>query len=85
MKALESQVGSGLILSARRALLCMVAGAAAGVVTSVLRTFELGPVVAWCVAASSALAWVWLIGWHQVAEGTERLAEEESRSHSTDL
>jgi uncharacterized membrane protein len=46
---------------------------------------ELDPIVAWCVAASSALAWVWLIGWHQDAEGTERLAEEESRSHSTDL
>ncbi len=28
---------------------------------------------------------MWVIGWHQDAEGTERLAEEESRSHSTDL
>jgi uncharacterized membrane protein len=28
---------------------------------------------------------VWLIGWHQDAEGTERLAEEESRSRSTDV
>ncbi len=85
MRALESHVGSGRILSARRALLCLAAGAAAGLATAALWNFELGPVVAWCVAASSALAWVWLIGWHQDAEGTERLAEEESRSHSTDL
>jgi uncharacterized membrane protein len=54
-------------------------------VTATVWTLELGPLVGWCVAASSALAWVWLIGWHQDAEGTERLAEEESRSHSTDL
>ena len=31
------------------------------------------------------MAWVWLISWHQDAEGTERLAEEERRSASTDL
>lgn len=85
MKALESHVGSGRILSARRALLCLVAGAVAGLVASAFWTFELGPVVAWCVAAGSALAWVWVIGWHQDAEGTERLAEDESRSHSTDV
>jgi uncharacterized membrane protein len=85
MKALESQVRSGRILSARRALLCLAGGAAAGLVTAIVWTVELGPIVGWCVAASSALAWVWLIGWHQDAEGTERLAEEESRSHSTDL
>jgi uncharacterized membrane protein len=85
MKALESRARSGRILSARRALLCLAGGAAAGLVTAIVWTLELGPLVGWCVAASSALAWVWLIGWHQDAEGTERLAEEESRSHSTDL
>jgi uncharacterized membrane protein len=84
MKALESHARSGRILSARRALLCLAFGAIAGLVVAVWAP-ELGPIVGWCVAASSALAWVWLIGWHQDAEGTERLAEEESRSHSTDL
>jgi uncharacterized membrane protein len=85
MKAFESHARSGRILSARRALLCLAGGAAAGLLTATLWTPELGPIVGWCVMASSALAWVWLIGWHQDAEGTERLAEEESRSHSTDL
>jgi len=85
MKALEAHVRSGRILSARRALLCLGAGAASGLLTWSVWTFELAPIVAWCVAASSALAWVWLIGWHQDSEGTERLAEAESRSRSTDL
>jgi uncharacterized membrane protein len=31
------------------------------------------------------MAWVWLISWHQDAEGTARLAEDENRSASTDL
>jgi uncharacterized membrane protein len=31
------------------------------------------------------MAWVWLISWHQDAEGTERLAENENRTASTDL
>jgi uncharacterized membrane protein len=84
MKALESHAPSGRILSARRALLCLAGGAIAGLLVAVW-AMELGPIVGWRVAASSALAWVWLIGWHQDAEGTERLAEEESRSHSTDL
>ena len=85
MKSLESHVESGRVLSARRALLCLGAGAAAGLLTSVVWTVELAPIVAWCVAASSALAWVWLIGWHQDAAGTERLADAESRSRSTDV
>jgi uncharacterized membrane protein len=37
------------------------------------------------VASTSALSWVWLIGWHQDAAGTKLLAEEENRSRSTDL
>lgn len=84
MKALESRTRSGRILSARRALLCLTAGVVAGLLVA-LWAAELGPIVGWCVAASAALAWVWLIGWHQDAEGTERLAEEEHRSRSTDL
>jgi uncharacterized membrane protein len=84
MKALASHVRSGRILSARRALLCLSAGAIAGLLVAVWAV-ELGPIVGWCVASSSALAWVWLIGWHQDAEGTKRLAEMEQRSRSTDL
>ena len=84
MKVLASQAESGRILSVRRALLCLAAGTSAGLLVTVWAV-ELGPIVGWCVAAGSALAWVWAIGWHQDAEGTERLAEEESRSHSTDL
>jgi len=85
MKAFESRVGSRRILSVRRAFLCVALGAAAGLVTALVWTVELGPLVGWCVAASSALAWVWLIGWHQDAAGTKRLAQEELRSRSTDL
>ena len=84
MKALESRTRSGRILSTRRALLCLAAGSIAGLLVAVWAV-ELGPIVGWCVASSSALAWVWLIGWHQDAEGTERLAEEEHQSRSTDL
>src|SRR4051794_29521541 len=84
MKALASHVRSGRILSARRALVCLSAGAIAGLLVAVWAV-ELGPIVGWCVASSSALAWVWLIGWHQEAEGTKRLAEMEQRSRSTDL
>ena len=84
MKALESHARPGRILSARRALLCLAGGGIAGLVVAVWAA-ELGPIVGWCVAASSALAWVWLIGWHQDAAGTERLAEEEHRSRSTDV
>lgn len=84
MKAVESRV-SGRILSARRALMCLAAGAAAGLLVAVVWTPGLAPIVAWCVAACAALAWVWLVGWHQDAGGTKRLAEEESRSRSTDV
>lgn len=85
MKALESHVSSGRILSARRALLCLGVGVVAGALTAALGTFALALTVGWCAAASSALIWVWLIGWHQDPDGTERLAEEESRSRSTDV
>jgi uncharacterized membrane protein len=85
MKAVESYARSGRILSARRAFLCLASGAVAGLLVAIAWTLVLAPIVAWCVAAGCALAWVWLTGWHHDAEGTERLAEEESRSRSTDL
>jgi uncharacterized membrane protein len=84
MRALEPRLLSGRILSAGRALLFLAVGAVAGAVTAVWAP-ELAPTVGWCVAASTALAWVWLIGWHQDPDGTKRMAEEESRSYSTDM
>jgi uncharacterized membrane protein len=81
---LRDTVGSGRILSARRALLCLWAGLVAAVIVGVLWSPVLSPLTGWLVAAACALAWVWKIGWPCNAEGTERLAEEESRSRSTD-
>jgi uncharacterized membrane protein len=85
VKAIQSRFSSGRILSTGRALQCLAAGAAAALATANVWTLDRAPIVGWCVAATAALAWVWLIGWHQDAEGTERLAEEENRSRSTDL
>jgi hypothetical protein len=42
------------------------------------------PLAGWSVTAGGAMAWVWSIGWPQNAEETERLAEEERRSRSTE-
>lgn len=85
MKAVASRFGSGRILSASRALVCIAAGVVAGVAVTLQWTGTLAPLVGWCTAAAMALAWVWVISWHQDAKGTERLAEDENRSASTDL
>ena len=75
---------SGRILSARRALACLAAGVVAGALVGVLWSPILSPLTGWLVASGCALAWVWSIGWPQNAAETERLAEEESGSRSTD-
>jgi uncharacterized membrane protein len=80
----SSQV-SGLILSARRALTCLAVGLLAGGLVAWFWEAELGPLLGWTVAAGVALWWVWRISWRQDSEGTKRLAEEEGRSHSTDM
>ena len=85
MKAVASRFGAGRILSASRAIACVAVGVVAGVAVTLLWTGALAPLVGWCTAAGMALAWVWLISWHQDAEGTKRLAEDEHRSASTDL
>ena len=72
------------ILSARRALISLGVGVLVGAVVALLGAPELWPVVAWSVAATVVLTWVWRISWPHDAYGTERLAEEESRSRSTD-
>ncbi|MGN7800360.1 DUF1345 domain-containing protein [Leifsonia sp. 22587] len=75
---------TGRVLSARRALICVAAGGVAGILAAVLLTPPLGPLVGWCIAGTAALVWVWLICWPQDADGTERLAREESVSQVTD-
>jgi uncharacterized membrane protein len=72
------------ILSWTRALAAVAAGTAAGAVFALVGPLELVPIVAWVVATSVILLWVWRIVWAQDADGTERLAEGESRSHTTD-
>ena len=75
----------GRLLSARRALISLAVGLVAGVVVGVLTTFELLPLVSWTVTVAVLLVWVWRKSWSQDRDGTERLAEEESRTRSTDV
>jgi uncharacterized membrane protein len=72
------------LLSIRRVSLSLAAGIAAGAVAAVLGAPELSVLLGWIVASGVILAWVWRISWPQGPEGTERLAEAESRSRSTD-
>jgi uncharacterized membrane protein len=72
------------ILSWRRALVAVAVGLAAGGVVALVGPLELAPIVSWIVATIVALTWVWLIIWPQDPRGTERLAERESRSRTTD-
>jgi uncharacterized membrane protein len=78
-------LGSGRLLSARRTLISLSTGLAAGLIVGLLATPRLLPLVAWTVTVAVILTWVWWIGWPQDAEGTERLAEEENTTRSTDV
>jgi uncharacterized membrane protein len=80
----ETAVAAGRLLSIRRVSLSLVAGIAAGAVAVVLGAPELSALMGWIVAAALILVWVWRISWPQGPDGTERLAEAESRSRSTD-
>jgi uncharacterized membrane protein len=75
----------GRILSARRAVVSVALGLVVGAAAGVFVDPELVPLVSWTVAATVVLTWVWRISWPQDHHGTKRLAEEESRSRSTDL
>lgn len=75
---------TGRLLSIRRVSLSLAAGIAAGAVAVLLGAPELSALLAWIVAAGSILVWVWRLSWPQDPEGTEQLAEAESRSRSTD-
>ncbi len=75
----------GRLLSARRALLSLVAGLASGAVVAVAAMFRLLPLVSWTVTVAVLLAWVWRMSWPQDATGTKRLAEQERETSSTDV
>jgi uncharacterized membrane protein len=55
------------------------------VIVGLLATPRLLPLVAWTVTVAVVLTWVWWISWPQDAEGTERLAEHENTTRSTDV
>jgi uncharacterized membrane protein len=73
-----------LVLSWGRAIAAIAAGLVAGALAGLVGLIELGPLVAWIVATLVVLTWVWRIIWPQDAAGTERLAEGEARSRTTD-
>ena len=79
-----SLAATGRLLSVRRASMALAAGIVAGAGAVVLGVPELSALVTWIVAAGLILFWVWRISWPQSPEGTEQLAEAESRSRSTD-
>ena len=74
----------GSVLSARRAAIALGVGLLAGGVVGLLGEPELLPVASWTVATTIVLVWVWRIAWPEDHEGTKRLAEQESRSRTTD-
>jgi uncharacterized membrane protein len=75
---------SANVLSARRALIALLVGAMAGAIGGLAGAPEVSPVVGWIAAAGTALTWVWRTIWRQDPVGTERLAEAEARSRTTD-
>jgi uncharacterized membrane protein len=80
----DASASLGRLLSIRRVSLSLAAGIAAAALAVVLGAPELSALLGWIVAAGLLLTWVWRISWPQGPEGTERLAEAESRSRSTD-
>jgi uncharacterized membrane protein len=85
LRTSRPNLSSGRLLSARRALISLSTGLAAGVIVGILATPRLLPLVAWTVTVAVMLTWVWWISWPQDSEGTERLAEEENKTRSTDV
>ncbi|PWR09255.1 DUF1345 domain-containing protein [Micromonospora acroterricola] len=72
------------VLSSRRALSSLGIGAAAGAVAAALGIPELSPMITWTVAVSVLLVWVWVSCWPMGSAETERLAEAEPGTRSTD-
>src|SRR3954449_8199359 len=84
-RARDARLSSGRLLSARRALVSLLTGLAAGTVVAFLATPRLLPLVTWTVTVAVVLTWVWWISWPQDSKGTKHLAEQESRTRSSDL
>ncbi len=76
---------AGRVLSARRALISLTAGLATGTLVGFVASPRLLPLVSWTVTVAVLLIWVWWMSWPQDSEGTERLAEQESATRSTDV
>jgi uncharacterized membrane protein len=72
------------VISWRRALIAVALGGIAGGAGALVGPLDLIPIVAWVVATLVVLGWAWRTIWPQDAAATERLAEHESRSHTTD-
>ena len=72
------------VISWTRAAIAVAVGVVAAALAALIAPVELIPVVAWVVATLVVLTWVWRIIWPQDAAGTERLAEGESQSRTTD-
>ncbi|MGC5223866.1 DUF1345 domain-containing protein [Micromonospora sp. DT81.3] len=72
------------VLSTRRALICVGAGALAGAIAALAASPALAPLAGWCTAGIIALVWVWRMLWRLDSPGTQRVAREESDSHVTD-
>lgn len=72
------------IISWRRLVVSLAAGAVAAIAVALLGPPHLGVLVGWAVAASGVLVWVWRISWPQDHRGTKRLAEDEGRTRATD-
>src|SRR4051812_40419311 len=72
------------ILSWQRALIAFASGLLASAAAALVGPLELVPIVGWVVATIVVLTWVWRIIWPQDAAGTERLAEREGASRTTD-
>jgi uncharacterized membrane protein len=72
------------IISVRRGLSSAAVGIAAGGVAAMAGAPEIAPLLSWAVAVVVLLTRVWRICWRMDSDGTERLAEAEGRSRSTD-
>src|SRR3954464_5339640 len=72
------------ILSWQRALVAFASGLVASTAATLVGPLELVPIVGWVVATIVVLTWTWRIIWPQDAAGTERLAECEGASRTTD-
>jgi uncharacterized membrane protein len=72
------------IISWWRLAVSLAAGLLAGAATAVLIAAELSVLVGWTIGAGILLTWTWWLCWPQDHQGTERLAEEEGRTHVTD-